>query len=95
MAGMFFGRGMTAVICSGQISITEADNPLFYSWANAKINLPAFLGKVNKHGKVVVPYMRPTVVIALVVLVLISSFVLSPKYFISDSVLASLLTFLF
>ncbi|WP_028234434.1 ABC transporter permease subunit [Pseudobutyrivibrio sp. MD2005] len=71
MAGMFFARGMTAVICSGQISITEADNPVFYSWANAKINLPEFLGKVNKHGKVVVPYMRPTVVIALVVLILI------------------------
>lgn len=71
MAGMFFGRGMTAVICSGQISVTEADNPLFYSWANAKINLPAALGTVNKHGKLVVPYLRPTVVIALVVLVLI------------------------
>jgi len=71
MAGMFFARGMTAVICSGQISITEADNPLFYAWANAKINLPAFLGKVNKHGKVIVPYMRPTVVIALIVVVII------------------------
>ncbi len=71
MAGMFFARGMTAVICSGQISITEADNPLFYAWANSKINLPEFLGKVNKHGKVVVPYMRPTVVIAIVVLIVI------------------------
>ena len=71
MAGMFFARGMTAVICSGQISITEADNPMFYAWANSKINLPEFLGKVNKHGKVIVPYMRPTVVIALVVLIVI------------------------
>ena len=71
MAGMFFARGMTAVICSGQISITEADNSTFYSWANAKINLPEFLGKVNKHGKIVVPYIRPTVVIALLVVLLI------------------------
>ncbi len=71
MAGMFFARGMTAVICSGQISITEADNPVFYAWANSKINLPEFLGKVNRHGKIVVPYMRPTVLIALVVLVII------------------------
>ena len=71
MAGMFFARGMTAVICSGQISITEADNPLFYAWANSKINFPEFLGKANRHGKIVVPYMRPTVIIALVVLVLI------------------------
>ncbi|MBP5597939.1 MAG: sugar ABC transporter permease YjfF [Pseudobutyrivibrio sp.] len=71
MAGMFFARGMTAVICSGQISITEQDNPTFYGWANAKINLPEFLGKANKHGKIVVPYMRPTVIIAFLVLILI------------------------
>ncbi len=71
MAGMFFARGMTAVICSGQISITEEDNPMFYKWANSKINLPAALGKVNKHGKVVVPYLRPAVIIALIVLVVI------------------------
>ena len=71
MAGMFFARGMTAVICSGQISITEADNPTFYAWANSKINLPEFLGKANRHGKIVVPYMRPTVIIAFLVLILI------------------------
>lgn len=71
MAGMFFARGMTAVICSGQISVTEADNPLFYAWANSKINLPEFLGKANKHGKIVAPYIRPTVLIAIIVLVLI------------------------
>jgi simple sugar transport system permease protein len=71
MAGMFFARGMTAVICSGQISITEADNPLFYAWANSKINLPEFLGKANKHGKIVAPYIRPTVLIAILVLIVI------------------------
>ncbi len=71
MAGMFFARGMTAVICSGQISITEADNPTFYAWANSKINLPEFLGRANRHGKIVVPYMRPTVIIAFLVLILI------------------------
>ena len=71
MAGMFFARGMTAVICSGQISITEADNPTFYAWANSKINLPEFLGKANRHGKIVVPYIRPTVIIAFLVLILI------------------------
>ena len=71
MAGMFFARGMPAVICSGQISITEADNPTFYAWANSKINLPEFLGKANRHGKIVVPYIRPTVIIAFLVLILI------------------------
>ncbi|MBO4456760.1 MAG: sugar ABC transporter permease YjfF [Butyrivibrio sp.] len=71
MAGMFFARGMTAVICTDQISITQQMNPTFYKWANAKINLPGFLGYVNKKGKVVVPFIRPTVVIALLVVVLI------------------------
>ncbi|RKM54982.1 sugar ABC transporter permease YjfF [Butyrivibrio sp. X503] len=71
MAGMFFARGMTAVICTDQISITQDMNPMFYKWANAKINLPGFLGYVNKKGKTVVPFIRPTVVIALLVVAII------------------------
>jgi simple sugar transport system permease protein len=71
MAGMFFARGMTAVICTDQISITQEMNPTFYKWANAKINLPKFLGYVNKKGKTVVPFVRPTVVIAIIVVALI------------------------
>lgn len=71
MAGMFFARGMTAVICTDQISITEQMNHTFYAWANAKINLPGFLGYVNKKGKTVVPFIRPSVVIALLVVVVI------------------------
>ena len=71
MAGMFFARGMTAVICTDQISITEQMNHTFYAWANAKINLPGVLGYVNKKGKTVVPFIRPSVVIALLVVVVI------------------------
>lgn len=71
MAGLFFGRGMTAVICTDQISITEDMNKMFYGWANAKINLPAFLGYANKKGKIIVPFIRPTVIIALLVVVVI------------------------
>ena len=71
MAGMFFARGMTAVICTDQISITEQMNHTFYAWANAKINLPAIFGYVNKKGKTVIPFIRPTVVIALLVVVVI------------------------
>lgn len=71
MAGLFFGRGMTAVICTDQISITEDMNKLFYSWANAKITLPAVLGYTNKKGKVIAPFIRPTVLIALAVVVVI------------------------
>lgn len=71
MAGMFFARGMTAVICTDQVSITEADSPMFYGWANAKIQLPAFLGYTNSKGMVQVPYIRVGVVVALIVLIAI------------------------
>ncbi len=65
MAGMFFARGMTAVICTEQVSITETINPTFYAWANTKINLPSFLGYVNTKGKLMIPFLRPPVLIAL------------------------------
>lgn len=71
MAGMFFARGMTAVISTQQISITQQSNAQFYAWANAKINLPNFLGYTNKNGMVIAPFIRPSVIIALAVVVII------------------------
>ncbi len=71
MAGMFFARGMTAVISTDQVSITQQTNAQFYAWANAKISLPAFLGYTNNKGVLIVPFIRPTVIIALVVVVAI------------------------
>jgi len=68
MAGMFFCRGMTAVICTEQVSVTSETSPLFYAWANAKINIP-FGGYINNKGKYLTPYIRPSVVIALAVLI--------------------------
>jgi simple sugar transport system permease protein len=65
MAGLFFARGMTAVICTDQVSITEQSNALFYNLANAKINLPAFLGYVNSKGKTMIPFIRWPVIVAL------------------------------
>lgn len=67
MAGMFFCRGMTAVICTEQVSITEQSSPMFYAWANTKIRLP-FGSYINSKGVEVIPYIRPSVVIALLVL---------------------------
>jgi simple sugar transport system permease protein len=69
MAGMFFCRGMTAVICTDQVSIKQDTNALFYAWANAKIVIP-FGGYLNNKGKYMAPYVRPGVVVALVVLIL-------------------------
>lgn len=65
LAGMFFARGMTAIISTDMISIK---NETFLAWANAKIYLP-FGGYVNKKGVLVPAYIYPSVIIALVVLV--------------------------
>ena len=70
MAGMFFCRGMTAVISTEQVSITESISKIFYDLANMKIIIP-FGGYANKKGMIMQPYIRITVVIALIVLVAI------------------------
>jgi len=67
LAGMFFARGMTAMISTDMISIKNAT---FLSWAQAKIYLP-FGGYINKKGVLIQPYIYPSVILALVVLVVI------------------------
>jgi simple sugar transport system permease protein len=68
LGGLFFGRGMTAVISQDMIAIK---NPTFLSWAKFKINLPDFLGSVNKRGVLVKSYIYPTVIIALIIVILV------------------------
>lgn len=79
MAGMFFCRGMTAVICTDQVSITEKINPTFYKWANTKVVIP-FGGYVNNKGKYLAPYVRPGVIVALLVLVVIFIMLRNTKF---------------
>lgn len=67
LAGMFFGRGMTAVVSTDMISVK---NELFLKWANYKIYLP--IGTVNKKGAFIPAYVYPTVIIALLVVIVIS-----------------------
>ena len=67
LAGMFFARGMTAIISTEMISIK---NELFMSWAQAKITLP-FGGYVNKKGALIPAYIFPSVIIALLVLAVV------------------------
>ena len=59
LAGMFFGRGMTAIISTDMISIK---NELFLKWANFRFYMP--FGSTNKKGKFIPAYIPPTVVIA-------------------------------
>lgn len=68
MAGMFFARGMTAVICKEQVSIVSDE--LFIKLSNLKITLP-FGGYENKRGIMQMPYVRVTVVVALLVVIAI------------------------
>ncbi len=68
LAGMFFARGMTAIISQEMISVK---NELFLKWAKNKINLTFLGGTVNKKGVVNYPFVYPSVLIALAVLVLV------------------------
>jgi len=68
MAGMFFARGLTAVICKEQVSITK--DAFLTSLSNSKITMP-FGSYVNSKGMVQVPYIRISVVVALIVLILV------------------------
>ena len=66
MAGLFFARGMTSVISTDQVSVP------FDSWfgqlSQIKVEMPFNIGAyTNKKGVLMVPYVRVTVVVALVV----------------------------
>lgn len=67
LAGMFFGRGMTAMISTEMISIK---NEVFLKWANYRFYMP--FGSTNKKGKFIPAYIPPTVVIAVIVVILIA-----------------------
>ena len=67
LAGMFFGRGLTAIISTDMISIK---NELFLKWANYRFYMP--FGSTSKKGKFIPAYIPPTVVIALIIVILIA-----------------------
>ncbi|MBN2626428.1 MAG: sugar ABC transporter permease YjfF [Spirochaetales bacterium] len=68
LAGMFFARGLTAMISVDQIAILSNQN--FLDMANKNIYLP-FGAIVNKRGIKLFPFIHPSVVIALVTLAVI------------------------
>jgi len=72
MAGMFFARGMTAVINTQQVSIVS--DAFFVKLSSTKIKLP-FGSYVNTKGIEQIPYIRITVIVALLV-VLVTWFML-------------------
>lgn len=69
LAGLFFGRGVTSMISTEMISIT---NETFLKWAKFKIEMP--FGTTNKRGVYQAAFIYPTVVIAL--LMVVATFIL-------------------
>ncbi len=70
MAGMFFARGMTAMICKDQVSITAPN--WFVDLSQAKIYMPFNIGAiVNKRGKLMVPYVDVTVIVAILAVIIV------------------------
>src|SRR5574344_2480800 len=68
LAGLFFCRGLTAMISANQIAITK--NTTFLGFATKDINL--IIGStVNKHGVRMYPFIHPSVIIALVTMAII------------------------
>ena len=69
MAGLFFARGMTAIISKEQVSVPM--DSWFGQLSQIKINMPFQIGAyLNKKGVLMVPYVRLTVVIALAMVVI-------------------------
>ncbi len=70
MAGMFFARGMTAMICKDQVSITAQN--WFVDLSQMKIYMPFGIGAYyNRRGIAQVPYVYIPVLIALLVVLLV------------------------
>ena len=67
LAGLFFGRGLTSMISTEMISIK---NETFLAWANYKIYLP--IGSYSRRGVFHPAYIYPTVVVALIIVVIIA-----------------------
>lgn len=64
LAGLFFARGLTAVISTEMISIT---NETFLKWAKYSIYLP--IGSTNKRGIFQPAFIYPSVIISIVVVI--------------------------
>ena len=70
MAGMFFARGMTAVLSTNQVSIVSDE--FFVYLANLRINMPFQIGAyTNKRGVLLVPYIRVAVLVAIASVIII------------------------
>ena len=70
LAGMFFAKGMTTIICSDRVNIDNEINHAFYKLSTTEVSVP-FIGSYNKLGEFIPAFVEVGVVVALVVVVLL------------------------
>lgn len=68
LAGLFFCRGLTAIISSQQIAITKSK---FFLWLANKDIRVLFAPYHNKRGVLMFPFVHPSVIIAIITVVII------------------------
>ena len=67
LAGLFFAKGMTTIVCSDRVPVTYEP---FVKLARTEVTIP-FLGSVNKKGIYIPAYVEVGVIVALAVVVLL------------------------
>ena len=67
LAGLFFAKGMTTIVCSDRVPVTYEP---FVKLARTEVTIP-FLGSVNKKGIYIPAYVEIGVIVAIVVVILL------------------------
>ena len=67
LAGLFFAKGMTTIVCSDRVPVTYEP---FVTLARTEVTIP-FLGSVNKKGIYIPAYVEVGVIVALIVVILL------------------------
>ncbi len=70
LAGMFFAKGMTTIICSDRVNVTE---PGFDALSKTEVTVP-FMGSYNKVGDFIPAFVEIGVIVAILVVVLLFVF---------------------
>ena len=70
LAGMFFAKGMTTIICSDRVNIDNKVNSAFHDLSSTEVSIP-FIGSYNKAGEFVPATAEVGVVVGLAVVVIL------------------------
>ncbi|MBE5948568.1 MAG: sugar ABC transporter permease YjfF [Lachnospiraceae bacterium] len=74
LAGMFFARGMTTIVCEkefGKVIQFNVENEAFVKIKDTRINMPEFLGTVSKRGVFIPAYIELGVIVAILIVLIL------------------------